>query len=173
MPVMRRLVAAGLAASLLVNAGCAIIAGGAVAGGMTGAAISDTPRVQPGAPIQLRLPSPRDVALLPPLAEVLEAGAPSAPEDTVWLPEARLLIGRVTAVRGDTLWLRLTEARSGEQRLTYPTDRGPFVRLVGEEAHRVEPLGSQPMAAVLGAFLGAGAGLVFIMVLCSIEPCFS
>lgn len=170
---MRRLMAAGLAGCLLMNASCAIIAGGAVVGGVTGAAGSGTPQVRPGAPVQLRLPAPRDVALLPSLAEGLVASAPSASGDTAWLPQARLLIGRVTAVRGDTLWLRLTEARSGAQRLTYPADRGPLVRLVGEEARRVEPLGNQPMAAVLGALLGAGAGIVVIMVLCSIEPCLS
>ena len=174
MRAIRCSAAAALAVGLVLSTtSCAIIAGSAVVGGVTGLTIHGTPRVQPGAPVQLRLPTPRDVALLAPLATALAASAPSAPSDTSWLRAATLLVGRATAVRGDTVWLRLTEVRGSEGRVSYPVGHGPMVRLTGAEASRVEPLGSRPMAALLGAALGAAAGTALLWLLCSVEPCFN
>lgn len=83
-----------------------------------------------GAAVRIRLTPPRDLAV--------RRGA----RDTVLLPAAAMLVGRVRDAVGDTVWLGVTEARTARGDFLRPG--GAVVTLVRGEGMEVQVLNRHP-----------------------------
>lgn len=148
---------------LLTPWGCVVMIPGAIAGAGAGAYIARDIRVKVKAPIKVRFEPPRDATLIG-----------RGGRDTTLLSGTSLLIGRVRDLRGDTLWVTVSEAYSGSaHRLRYDRRRAPEVVVVLEPGVRVEPLGNQAASMVTGGLLGAGVALGIVVVRCMLNSCFN
>lgn len=169
--------AACLAAVLVVvlaQSGCAVVAGvgaaGALAGGAVGALVGSSGGGGGapyggvvGAAVAVDIDPPRDLALVR-----------AAPDDTAWVRGVRFLLGRVTAVRSDTLWLAVTEARGSAGPSTFPALAGPVTSVVGGPGVAVRVVArdaGRATTAYVGAALGAAAAILGLYYWCGQTRC--
>jgi len=166
---VRRAARLALPALLLAQAGCYFIAGvgaaGALVGGAAGAAVASdrpAPVTALGAAVSITLDPPRDLTLV------------GTGGDTAYVRGARSVIGRVTAERGDTLFVALTEVQGARGPATYPAIAGPTAAVVRDSAVTVRVVtrdASRSSTIFLGAALGATAFITAIFLYCAHTRC--
>ena len=159
---MSRIAFAALALLFAGPVGCSFVAGGALAGAGAGAMAAREIGVKPGGAVRVRFHKPHDVALI---------GSDSlhpAP-----LADVSYLIGRVRVVRGDTLWMTLSEAESLRTVVRYPQTPAPMTRIVRDAHTRIEPLGNTVGYVLTGAAIGLVAGVGAFFWTCTLNPCFN
>ena len=147
---------------LAAPTGCAVLIPAAIAGAGTGAALTSDIRVKPGAAVQVGFQPARDVGL------IARNG-----RDTTLLAGARLLVGRVRELRGDSLWVTISEAHATDGKLHFDRNSAPEALVRFQEGVRIEPLANQAAYIVTGGILGTGAAIALIFLMCYLDPCFN
>ena len=151
---VRRAARLALPALLLAQAGCYFIAGVGAAGALVGGAA--------GAAVSITLDPPRDLTLV------------GTGGDTAYVRGARSVVGQVTAERGDTLFVALTEVQGARGPATYPAIAGPTAAVVRDSAVTVRVVtrdASRSSTIFLGAALGATAFITAIFLYCAHTRC--
>ena len=177
--VMRRcdVGAAGVRALLallltVAPSGCMALLAGATGGAAVGVAAGgaaerrDSTRYA-GTSVAVAFAPARDVAVV---------GA--APGDTTWVRGAVSVLGRVTATRGDTLRLAVSEGRGKGGAATFPSGREPMTEIVsgpGVTVREISRIPTQTNAAFTGALIGTilavTVGIVALVIACSGNSC--
>lgn len=162
---MRRLLPTLVLLALLPFAGgCAYIYGGAIVGGLAGAALTPAPPpprpdepYPPGTPVRIDFAQPGTIA-----------GKRFA-VDTMRLTGVQTVFGRVAASQGDTLVIALSSVGLADGRTTrFPARPRTFVRLRLDGAIKVTTLpvaDPRAIAALGGAAVGAGLTTLGILLL--------
>lgn len=145
-------------------------AGGAAVGAAT-AGPAERRTVQPGSDVGASV-----AVSLAPARDVAAVGRVS--DDTSWVRDAVVLLGRVTAQHGDTLRIALSEGRGSAGTATFPSPLAPTVEIVRGDGVVVRVLSRAPAqtdAAAMGVFVGtlmATAAVVAVVLLaCSSQRC--
>ena len=166
-----RLAAAALALLLLPLAGCHIVAAGALAGGAIGVATT------PPSVTMIDGPYQPDAAIMLDFtpARAIVATSARGRADTLQVPDVTRLVGRIRIVRGDTLWLSVTELRrpSGGP-IGYGRGREPVAGVVLDGAVRATVIATRADVRerfTIGVALGAVLALIGILAYCSSERC--
>ena len=147
---------------LMGLSGCTILAGGAALGAAGGAIASRDIRVRPGASLRVEYTRAPDI----PIVLAREA-------DTTWLHRTEYLIGRVAHIRGDTLWMDVSESRTATSRVTYGRGQAQVVVDQARPGMSVVVLANRPAYIVAGAALGTALGGGAIIIYCKFKPCMS
>ena len=163
-----------LALLLVGPGGCIVFGATAVAGAAGGAAVASSAD-QHRAPRMLHtsagsFPKGASVSIsLDPARDLLAVGP--QPGDTTRLRDAHSLIGRLVAVRGDTLRVALGSATlAAGERATYPRGGAPTVAVVPPPVAAVRVIAARPGATEWGTFAAiAGSALAVALLIAIIE----
>lgn len=162
----------------LAPTGCMVLLAGAAGGAAVGATASGvaanraagTDPGGAGASVAVAFAPARDVALV--------GGVSGTRAETTWVRGAISLLGHVTATRGDTLRLAVSEGRGMAGVATFPANWEPTIEVVPGPGAAVRVLSRAPVAtnnAAVGALLGAvivTAGFMLAaFVYCSSQRC--
>jgi hypothetical protein len=154
-------------ALLLAQTGCVLLAGGAAVGGLTGAVIATSqpkPTTDVGAAVSVAFDPARDLTI--------EGGVAG---DTAWVRGTRSAVGRVTRVRGDTLFLALAEVVGARGPATFPAVMGPTAVVVRGPGATVRLIARRPgvaTATMLGVALGIFGVVAAIYIDCYLNGCY-
>jgi hypothetical protein len=155
-----------------------VLLAGAAGGAAVGIAASGvqqhrTSDVDPrgaGASIAVAFAPARDVAV--------GGGMGGVAAETTWVRGAISLLGRVTATRGDTLLLAVSEGRGTAGVATFPARWEPVAEVVQGPGVAVHLLSRAPVAtnnaavgALLGAVVATTAFVLAVLLYCSNQRC--
>jgi hypothetical protein len=159
---------------LLAPSGCILFGATAAVGAAGGAAVASSadPHRAPGtlhtsagsfprgASVSIALDAARDVLTVGPRAG-----------DTTLVRGAHTLIGRLTAVRGDTLLVALGSATlAGGERATYPRGGPPTIAVVPPPVGAVRVIAERPGATEWGTFAAlAGSALAVALLVAALR----
>ena len=147
---------------LIVLSGCTILAGGAALGAAGGAIASRDIRVRPGASVRVQYAQSPDIPVL-----LLQEA------DTTWLRQTEYLVGRVARMRGDTVWMDLSESRSALSRVTYGRGQAQVAVDHTGPGMSIIVLANRPAYMVAGAAFGTVLSGGAIIIYCMFNPCMS
>ena len=157
----RRLVALFvLALPFSGSSGCTILVGGATLGAAGGAIASRDIRVRPGVSVRVEFTNLQDI----PVVVQREA-------DTTWLRRTEYLVGRIDRVRGDTLWIDLSESRTAMSRMRYGRRQAQAPVDQRDPGASIVLLANRPTYVVAGAALGTAVSGGIVVIYCLFRPC--
>lgn len=170
MPTSRRHPAGALLLFLLAvpSTGCVVLGAGAVAGASVATVTApptraDTSSGRIGHAVRFSFAT----------AAPRQARGPRG--DSIEVGRLHSVVGRVTAQRGDSIWIMLAETQDAAgRRNSFPFARGPELAVDGRAdgaLHTIRAGVSRDERVLRGAGIGAAATVLAIIGLCLVTPC--